>query len=55
MKRTNLQKLADRDKNVATTRRLPGKARGESGKAPPAGAEQQVDEVERTFSVRWEW
>jgi len=52
MKTKNLRK---RRKTLAISRRLPDKARAENGKAPQVAADQQVDEVERTFSIHWEW
>ncbi len=52
MKTKNFQK---RRKTLTIARRLPDKAPAENGKARQIAAEQQVDEVERTFSVRWEW
>lgn len=55
MKTRSLKKRVTRDKTHTIARRLPDGTNGKDGKAPQIAADQQVDEVERTFSTRWEW
>jgi len=56
MKTKNIKKrVAAKSQLPNGAKRFPGTTSGNSAKALQVATEQQVDEMERTFSSRWEW